>query len=254
MHNFPVPNRRLRIFPLSQISVFCMTKSLRKPLTYRRRISPQSRYSIHEYASLTAETIWAWNRLHSTLLDLFSSLLEKGGTKRKEAYAIWHTIQSDSVQRTLLENVAEAALSEKSHKLKQIIWLLKSIGRIAAYRNATVHTPIVFQIIDIDLPAAIYLDYEGARKNSADRLQAAGVDQRFWDAIAGDLYVLGQFAAALTDDGKRAIDENGIVPSLRRPRLLSPQLLAEIDRQMSPQAKKAPKRQPRASAAKRAKP
>ena len=165
MHNFPVPNRRLRIFPLSQISVFCMTKSLRKPLTYRRRISPQSRYSIYEYASLTAETIWAWNRLHSTLLDLFSSLLEKGGTKRKEAYAIWHTIQSDSVQRTLLENVAEAALSEKSHKLKQIIWLLKSIGRIAAYRNATVHTPIVFQIIDIDLPAAIYLDYEGARKN-----------------------------------------------------------------------------------------
>ena len=239
-----------------------MASSRRRPITYQRRPSPHTLYSIRAFASLTAETIWAWNRLHSALLILFSSLLSNKEEKKgevysitKEAYAMWHTLPSDSSQRDMVLSLAKSCLLPKENRLKQIIWLMKSVKEFSSFRNASVHVPMVFRIYDERQAAEIHLDSETGKKQAIERLYAAGSGEKFWNTLAGDLFVLGQFALALADNGASFTSQGVEPPSLHRPRLLSLRLIAEVDRKVAPpQVRKAPKRQRRASQQKRAKP
>lgn len=221
--------------------------------SYRRRLMHGSRASIKQYAALTAEMLWAWNRLNSTLLDLFRFLLNAQGADVTEeaANAIWHAFQSDKAQRDMLRAVADATLPPRSTKLKQIRWIINSINRIAPYRNAVIHVPVIFQIYKPGRPHDIHLDSTGARDEARRRLEFAGSRATFWNAMAGDLFTLGQFAGSLHRQGKpiNEAEPNGeVYSSLHRPRLLSLRRIAEIDRQMSlPQASAIRPRQQRAS-------
>src|SRR5437868_4711011 len=92
----------------------------RRAIRYRRRLSPESRYTIRLYGQITAETIWAWNRLHSILFELFLSFLGTQETSYGAAYAIWHTFQSDSTQREMIRHIARRELSPRSRQLSHI--------------------------------------------------------------------------------------------------------------------------------------
>jgi hypothetical protein len=222
-----------------------------KPMRYRRRITEESRSSIRAYAAVSAEAIWAWNRLHSTLFDLFWQFLgrEETNNKYEVSYAIWHTFQSDKSQREMIRSVAEATLPPTSLKLKQIKWLLKSVDRIAPFRNAMVHVPVTFRRGQAGRPSPIDLDIISGRKQLISRLEAAG-SGRFWTTVAGDLFVLGQFASGIIyQDEQDFTEPSGRKIRFRaphRPRLLSLRRINEIERLISaPQTKKVSKRQRR---------
>lgn len=230
-----------------------MSKSRRSSRQYRRRITPESQAAIVFYTALTAEVLWGWNRLHSALLDLFQSLIGQADNEDSHnvASAIWHTFQSDKAQRDMLGNVAEAKLGQRSVKLKQIKWLLKKLDRFAPYRNAIVHTPVTFSSHREGQPNAINLDSESARDTAVYRLSLAGSGQRFWNNVAGDLFVLGQFSRSLIVRPKSPENDTSF-PALHRPQLLSLRRIEEIDGQVSRlRGTKEPKPRRRASPQKR---
>lgn len=188
--------------------------------------------------------------MHSALFELFSSFIGDGDNVYPVAYAIWHMFQSDKSQREMVLAVAAAIYPPRSLLLKQIRWLLRMADKIAPYRNAAVHVPTYFVEYLPGRANALMLDEVSAREQARIRLELAGAGKRFWTAMAGDLFVLGQFAFALVD-ARSVKDGSAHIPSLRRPQLLSLRRIAEIERQMSPpQVRKAPARQRRASKAK----
>ena len=222
-------------------------KSAKRQIIYRRNLTVESQLALDQFGTLTAETIWAWNRLHSILMALFASLLNDDPKQDHIASAIWHIFQSDSSQRELLWKVASARLGAKSEKYLATIWLTKAIDKIAPYRNSIVHVPLVFQPTKPGRPNNIAIDIGGARELHLRRLELAGSSKRFWRAISGDLMVLSQFALALSG---RSTDEVGesFSPSLRKPQLLTPRLFQEIDARLNPQQQNAkPKRPPKPS-------
>ncbi|WP_119392713.1 hypothetical protein [Taklimakanibacter lacteus] len=210
-------------------------------MRYQRRIHPSSHYSITVYASLTAEALWGWNRLHSSLFEMFVSLLGDGPRSRKKAYAIWHMFQSDKSQREMLSAVAEAALEKSSRTLERVKWLISVTNRFAPYRNAVVHVPVYFEHRP-GKPAGIILDEAAARDVARIRLDLAGPRERFWNNMAGDLFCLGQFANGINSQLNDGVQPDG--SSLQRPKLLSLRRMSAIDRLMSPPQPK-PKRKPR---------
>ncbi len=213
---------------------------------YRRRLTDQSRITIKKWAANTAEALWAWNRLQSVLFDIFCSFIGTGEQKLQVAHAIWHMFQSDKNQREMLLSVAEASLPAGAKKLKQIRWLLKAINKIGPYRNALVHSPFTFQVEKKG--HSLVFDSVAMRKQIEMRLELAGSGS-FWTALAGDLFVLGQYARSIQYADMK-LQEKGflLLSSLNRPRLLALRRINEIERQMSlPQATAKPKRQRRAS-------
>lgn len=78
------------------------------------------------------------------------------------------------------------------------------------------------------------------------RLELARSGERFWNTLAGDLFVIGQFTGAIISQLNNEPLPDGA--SLQRPKLLSLRRIREIDRQMSPApVKSGPKRQQRPS-------
>jgi hypothetical protein len=217
------------------------TPPLRQKLTYRRRLTPKSIYSVKAYAALTAETLWAWNRFHSSLLQLFAALLGKE-TSSAEASAIWHTLQSDRAQRELLLSVAKITLAKASRTFKQIEWMIRAADKIAAYRNAVVHVPIYFREEGRN-PHSIILDRETARDRSLILLETAGSRSRFWNALSGDLFVLAQFAGAITDRVGKSVERQTM--TLARPKLLGPVYIRSIEQRIRDMSSRRPPKRPR---------
>ena len=190
--------------------------------------------------------MWAWNSLQASLFELFNSLAGNAKTN----HAIWHIFQSDKNQRELILSVASAILPTKSLRMRQIKWLISSTNTIAPFRNAVVHTPLLFQYVREGEPSAIIFNRGPARKQMLQRLELAGSGNSFWTAIAGDLFVLSQFASAMVWASQPRPLGAEPRPSPHRPRLLSLRRIAEIDRQMSPpQGRKGRKRRRYASRA-----
>jgi hypothetical protein len=218
--------------------------------SYQRRITPPSQFSIRVYATLTAEALWGWNRLHSALFEIFAALLEN----RAVAHAIWHFLQSDKNQREMLLEAAVAKLGPKSRAASKVRWLIRTVNRYAPLRNAVVHAPLVFEPMGRNKPSAIQLDDLTGREQALLRLGLAGGKERFWNSLAGDLFCLGQYAGSICDDIAPPLDGNGNPqrpPSLHRPRLLTLRRLIEIDAQISRlQSNKEPEPRRRASKAK----
>jgi hypothetical protein len=223
-----------------------------KPNRYNRRLSKESRFTVHAWAKQTAETLWAWNSLQAQLFHLFCELL--ADTSTEAAYAIWHMFQSDKNQREMLLAVAETAFPTGSRKLKQLAWLVASINRISPFRNAVVHTASYFQVEEVGQPHSMVLDDATTRKQMRLRLELAGPG-KFWAAVAGDLFVLSQYAVGLTlHIGGGAVERGTgrriLCPSPHKPRLLSLQQIIEIEKQIGLlHAPKGRKRQRRASRA-----
>lgn len=212
-------------------------------ILYSRNLSKESQMALEELGALTAETIWAWNRNNSILMAVFSSLLSPDLSKDHVAHAIWHSFQSDSSQREMLLETAKVCLNPKSVKYKQITWLIKKINKIAPYRNAIIHVPMVFQQTKPGRPNNIVLDFGGARLAALDKLTLAGSKKAFWKAISGDLFVLTQFAAGLSGAARRGEPP----PLLHRPRLRTPQLFQQIDVQLNRQQRTAKPKHPKKS-------
>jgi len=202
-----------------------------------------------QYSIVTAEGLWAWNRVQSFLFEIFLSFFHEneGESAYPVAHAIWHMFQSDKNQREMVLAVAKEVLPAKSRRLKNIQWLLKKVEDIAPFRNAAVHTPIIFQ--KTGKGRALAVDHT-ARPQIKRRMEATN-HRKFWRAVSGDLMVLAQYAAYLSHSEKELNHPNGVivlVPSPHRPKLLSLRQIAKIGKEMSlPPGKSKRTRQRRAS-------
>ena len=192
-----------------------------------RRIPQQFRAEIRKYAEHTGLALWAWNSLHANLFILFWFITARGSDfYHKTAHGIWHEIQSDSTQRSMLLNVARAELDKSQHLLTRIEWLIRVVDKIARYRNIITHTPAIFSPHFRLRPAADPAATRNVAKERFNQISHA----EFWRALIGDLNALTLYAQAIAWE----IPEwtrRGTLP--RRPRLLSLARIEEIEAQIT---------------------
>jgi hypothetical protein len=191
-----------------------MSKTTRK--IGLRTIPKDIRPAVQRYAIQVGEVTWAWNHLHSMLHIVFANLIEDD---IKTAIPIWHSQKSDDGQRSLLAATARIKLAKQQRLLKQLLWVIESAGRLAAYRNDAIHTPFMAEKIRgrwklVPEPFTGHLP-------RVQRLTTAGHEKLF-RLLRGDLLALSSYAGRIW----REIRIPGLLgPLPRKPALQSLRLV-----------------------------
>lgn len=194
--------------------------------------------AIERYAKLTGEISFASNALSIALSWIFDAMLESAPIKTV-SIAVWNSIRTDSGQREALLAAAQARLASDSRLLSEISWLLKSAEKISTFRNDAIHTPTGF-LPTISWRSGAILPDESAPPARAQRLKRHG-PERLFKLVRGDFNVLTAFAYRLYGIAK----SYGLRRSWpKRPKLLSPELLAQTSTLNTRQSRR-PKGQPR---------
>jgi hypothetical protein len=141
--------------------------------------------AFEEHARQVGEIVYLWNRLHGELFMIFWSI-----TDRKDyefALSIWHSIQSDSTQRQMIEGAAKARL--KPRMRGHVLWLCRCHERLAPYRNAFAHVGFYYlwEVRDF-VPNDL-----GAREAAIKRL-AEYPKPNLFKKLRGDLRALVEYA------------------------------------------------------------
>jgi hypothetical protein len=223
-----------------------------RPKILRHRPADQEGY-IEDYAGGAGKILWEWNALHSSLFLIFWFLLSDASPdkipdnlSRRRALSLWHTIQSDDLQRKMLISVATTTAQIKKPLLTRLMWVMKSADAIAPYRNVIAHVPMEFELVDesksddnfVAMPNTLT-----ARPTSEWRFIYSPPE--FWDDLGDDLFALGQYA----DLVRRAVwspDEPFRWP--HKPPLRCLPNIQEVNRQIGDRgARKAPRRRRGAS-------
>lgn len=107
-----------------------------------RTFPPYSAKAIADYGKLVGEVTWASNRLHATMAGIFAQLVQPG--TQILGLSIWNSVKTDSAQRDMLKGATMGRMDvSKSPFARKIIWLCDAVGKISAYRNDAVHTPMI---------------------------------------------------------------------------------------------------------------
>lgn len=207
-----------------------------------RRLPKGMEKQIRRYAQDIGLVMWAWNRLHAHVFEIFWYVLT-GSDRPAQGHALavglWHQIQNDSTQREMLIEAARVELSSNPAALTRLEWLLARIKDLSKYRNVAAHVDAVFSPHMRKRPAgnpvASRLQY-GMRFDLIDH-------RRFWKIFAGDLNILGHYALRLS----RPI-YGFPEPWPRKPKLLTPPLISKIEGEIGRRTRRPPpQRQPPAS-------
>ncbi len=207
-----------------------------------RRIPRHITVAVRQHNRQVGDILWAWNLVQDQLFGLFSYFF---ADKRHLSSAIWHTIQSDKVQREMLSAIARADLPANSKTFANIKWLLDRIGDLSPLRNDPAHTPIYVARLSVGsalIPSAI-----SGRPAAVDRLTARPTKQ-IWRAARADLFVLAVYAREISIRLENPTRQALLGPLPRRPALLS--LVAKHHtgpRKSRPQSSKANRRPPSTS-------
>jgi hypothetical protein len=163
------------------------------------------------HARHIGEIAWRWNMLHEYIFVLFNMVVRtRDPDNGKIVHGIWHTIQSDSTQRLMLEEAAKGRFGPQmefpsmkmvqpaAHKraLDSILWVTSSAGKLAQFRNDTMHAPIVARggvrpdnSVFVELiPSA------SGRRPSVKRLRETPAEKT-WRRVCGDLLALATYAS-----------------------------------------------------------
>jgi hypothetical protein len=88
-----------------------------------------------EHTRQIGEIIYLWNRLHGQLFWIFWSLTDR--KSHEFAAGLWHSIQSDSTQRQMVETAAKLKLGKRL--AGHVVWICRGHERLSKYRNAFAH-------------------------------------------------------------------------------------------------------------------
>ena len=198
------------------------------------------------YIAETGPVLWAWNEFHSMLQVLFTQLVQSGSWD--VSAAIWHSAATDSNQRQLLLATAEARLESKNRMLARIRWVVKIADKLAEYRNLAAQLPMTVQGDAFGESEPVLMPDRLTTKRSK-ALKAIIIyfrRRKFWQVLAGDIYVLDQYVHLLCLE---FLHPNERLPSPHKPRLHILPTVREIDAEMSrltlKPARKRRKRAPR---------
>lgn len=213
-----------------------------KPRAVSRRLPAAYSKLIRQYAMQTGLAVWAWNSLHANLFTMFWFLLGRGRPEgmKPTVESVWHQIQNDSTQRTMLLSVARSELGARKQMLRRVEWLINVAGRLSAYRNIVAHTPAIFSPYMVAIPIA---DPTAAREQARLRFNEIKHDE-FWRKLTGDLNALAQYAHRLAFDIYRP-GFDGPLP--HRPKLRSLEQIQRIEGQIGRLAQSAAPPHPQSS-------
>jgi hypothetical protein len=176
-----------------------------RPRILRRRPAEQEE-EIIEHAQTTGKIVWEWNALHSKLFLIFWFLLieaPRGASpseqSRRKALALWHTIQSDDLQRKMLLAIIETDKTSNPVN-NRLRWILKMADAMAPFRNILVHVPIDFEYDDEDGLEIPMPDVLSSRQNAYFRhLYSNLVSPKFWTTLGDDLLCLMTYTDYIVD-------------------------------------------------------
>ena len=177
--------------------------------------------AVKRHARHAGEIIWCWNILHDQLFELLAALLIDRAEVRARlvAYAMWTPIQSDSLKRELVKEVAAGVLTSEPKVLDAVNWLLDRTSDLATHRNDVAHVPVKFAFIGAITgrpPRVMLSPMSGSgRKAAIDRLLGQPTAET-WRRVRGDLMALSRYAFFLSSN-IRGIER---APWPRKPRLL----------------------------------
>lgn len=218
-----------------------------------------------DYITAQGEMVYAANMLQEAYYETFRVALslerpdEFGAEIRfhQHALEVWHTIQSDSSQREMaLTAIASVPSSLKlGPAIRRLRWATTKAGKLAAYRNIIVHSPIMFTAKQAGrrLKWVPVLGASGTRPAHKSRLRMIGGLQ-LWRTIRSDILRLSDYVDNVNQKirhmevartGGALIGVSGSWP--KRPPLRSLPRLQEIDAQLERESRKAKKRTPRRS-------
>jgi len=107
----------------------------------RTRKFKDALHEVHlSHAAAIGEIAIAWNTLHELFGNIFHMLLSPAN--HEYCWAAWHSISSDSQQRTILNAVINATLKDAPNAvLQELKWVLHRVA--PQERNASIHTPFM---------------------------------------------------------------------------------------------------------------
>ena len=191
---------------MGQVSKDAIDTRRRRPRRTNIQFDPPA---FEEHTKQIGEIIYLWNRLHSQLFMIFWSLTDR----KNHAFAsgIWHSIQSDSTQRQMVETAAKLKLGKRL--AGHVAWICKGHERLSRYRNAFAHVGFYGHYSDGFIP-----DDLSARKGALELFEEMPKADIF-RKLRGDLMALVIYAEDVAMrifyDIKKAAS-----PWSERPRLL----------------------------------
>ncbi len=103
----------------------------------------QLKVMFRPYAEQIGFLVANWNTLHEHLPHVFSIIL-KTSDRDEMAMAIWHSTDSDFLQRKMLRSVVKNAKIAKE-KRDAILWIIDKIDESLRHRrNDAIHAPWIF--------------------------------------------------------------------------------------------------------------
>jgi hypothetical protein len=220
-----------------------------------------------KHTSIQGEVVYAANLLHDRFFEIFLTALslerrsdEMGFFGARifaydHALAIWHVLQSDSLQQEL----ALAAISTVPTALTigpavvRLRWAKDQTRKLAAYRNLVAHSPVMFKYQQKGKRGAFAPNFGGQSTRSAHRarLELIGGLQ-FWRTLRNDLLKLSSYVERVTDQIHHLCAEREKAQLIGpprawpdRPRLRSLSRLQEIEIKLSRAARKRTRRKRR---------
>lgn len=217
---------------VSKAVATAITASTRFPSSRR---PPRTRTAAEiRHIRQVGEIVHAWNHAHGALFHVFSVVVADSDITL--AHALWHSLQSDSGQRLMLENVVKEKIPSPRNSMRTaILWSVRALAVLARARNEAAHVEIVGGHDEI-MPGM------SARTQYALKMENDPLATR-WKAIRGDLYGVMNYL-----DGIYLALWNGFPrPLSRRPRLRSVRLQSEGSQRRNRRAKKATRERQRQS-------
>jgi hypothetical protein len=162
----------------------------------KRRRRPEERQAIAQHAIRTGAVLWEYNLVYAALGVLYSHLLEDD---HATAMAMWHSILNDDQKRKILLAAAELKLAKKPAILARLNWLLKKIGQLSGYRNIAAHLPLGLDRNEAGEYVVAPGDEGISSPTSSQKFIFVQLERvRFWETLAEDYYLLGQYVVWLT--------------------------------------------------------
>jgi hypothetical protein len=174
--------------------------------------------------------LFEWNILHSSFFRMFWAFIGDGGKiPRNLSTELWHSTASEDHQRRMIRVMAKNVLVGKTAMLRRVLWLLDTADEIAAYRNIAAHFSMTINVSGFDGRPNLQLEIDGVRRTAALKhiFITSRVKSGFWDDLAGDLFVLSQYADVLQF---LLAHQAQPPPWLYRPRLLSLSAILEANK------------------------
>lgn len=195
-----------------------------------RRIGKLIKPNVERYSLKVGGVVWATNQLQGQFFRIFAALACPNNSNI--AHAIWHSITSDKTQREMMVEVAKIALKERKRLLSAVVWLSKSAGQIATYRNDAIHTPTTVDLQKWERVRDgktiwrfnLRPDEESGSTQRVARLTRVDM-YRLFQQMRGDLYELAQYAKMVR--WEITTDKRPLPPLPRRPTLQSPRLFQQ---------------------------